>query len=186
MACNPDEILLYIEGELAPADAARVRAHAAGCASCAELLASEQTLERALGSLGDLDCPEGFAAATVTRARCDLTHAVESPRERRKAAFATASLGGLALALLWPTGIFDPLVAALGPAPCITRCLVSGLANYVTGIFMVGRAVSRHVLETRAAMALALVALVALVVLLTVLVSQFHERSSGRDRQRPR
>ena len=55
MSCNAQEILLYIEGELAPSDAARVRGHIAGCAACRELLLAEQALELSLGGLGKFD-----------------------------------------------------------------------------------------------------------------------------------
>ena len=79
MGCNSEEILLYIEGELGPDDAARVRAHTRSCAACREILETELALESALGELKSLEPPPDFATATVRRAQCDVTHALASP-----------------------------------------------------------------------------------------------------------
>jgi hypothetical protein len=176
MGCDREKILQYVEGDLGPEDAARLRTHVGQCAACHKALEAEKELASALGGLDDVDCPEDFATTTVTRARCDLTHAVSSPRERGRAILFSGALSGLAVFLLWPFGLLDPLVRALGPIPCITRCIVSGLAQSGMGALMVCRAVSRHFFEQNDASTVALVMLAVLVVLLGLLLRRYHLR----------
>jgi anti-sigma factor RsiW len=186
MGCDRERILLYVEGELAPEDASRLRAHVAQCPPCRAALDEEQEFASALGGLDDLNCPDGFASATVTKARCDLTHAVSSPHERGRAVLIAAALSGLAVFLLWPTGVLDPIVRALGPLPCISRCVLSGLANSGMGALMVGRAVSRQLFEQHDATNVALLILVGLVVLLAVLLRKYYARGVMGDGNVPR
>jgi anti-sigma factor RsiW len=186
MECDRQQILLYVEGELGPEDASRLRAHVAQCAPCRAALEEEQDLASALGGLGALDCPDDFASATVTKARCDLTHAVSNPRERGRAILIAASLSGLAMFLLWPTGVLDPVVRALGPLPCISRCVVAGLANTGMSALMVGRVVSRHVFERNDASNVALLLLLGLVALLGVLLRRYYTRGVVGDGNGPR
>jgi hypothetical protein len=186
MDCDREKILLYVEGELTPEDASRLRAHVGLCAPCHAALEAEQELASALGGLDDLDCPADFATATVTKARCDLTHAVTNPHERGRAVVITMSLSGIAVFLLWPVGVLDPLVRALGPLPCISRCVISGIANSGMGALMVGRVVSIHVLQQHAATGVALLILVGLVALLGVLLRGYHVRGDVKDAKVPR
>jgi anti-sigma factor RsiW len=179
MGCDREKILLYVEGELAPEDAARLLAHVAQCDPCRAALDDERELARALGGLDDLECPEDFASDTMTRARCDLTQAVSNPRERTRAVLIAAGLSGVAVFLLWPIGLLDPVVRALGPLPCISRCVLAGCAKPAVGAFMVGRAVSRHVFERHDASTVALALLAVLLVLLGLLLRRYHARGAA-------
>ena len=179
MSCNTQEILLYLEGELAPEDAARVRAHVAACAACRELLLAEQELERSLSGLGEVEPPKDFADATVARARCDLTSAVASPRERRRAAAVVASLSATSLLLLWPLGLLDSTLRALAPLRCLSRFAACWLEGSAVGTFIVARTVARHVLdEGRLPGAVILLAL--LIALLVRLLGLYRERVASR------
>lgn len=185
MSCDPRDILLYVEGELSPDDAARVRSHAASCAECRERLAEEQRLVSALDSLGDLPTPAGFADETVTRARCDLTHAVTNPRERRRAAVFVASLAGASALLLWPSGLFSPAITALAPARCFGRFLCGWTGASFSGALIVGRTLAAYALsETRLPIGVA-VALLALVVGLLVALVARDRRADADARRGP-
>jgi anti-sigma factor RsiW len=178
MSCNAHEILLYIEGELAPGDAARVRAHVAVCGPCRELLLAEQSLELSLGGLGTIDPPKDFANATVSRARCDLTSAVASPRERRRAATVVASLSVASLLLLWPTGMIDAAIRSLAPLRCLSRFAFCWLSSSGLGALIVARTISRHVFsDSRLPVGLALVALALLVVLLFRMIGWYRAQA---------
>jgi anti-sigma factor RsiW len=143
MACNPEEILLYIEGELGPEAAARVRAHTAVCTACRELLLTEQALESALGGLRHLEPPPDFTSATVRRAECDVTHCLHSPRERRRAAAISVSLASLALLLLWPAGVYGSAMQTLAPARCMGRFAAGWIQKTALSVFIVCRTLSR-------------------------------------------
>ena len=168
MGCNSEEILLYIEGELGPDDAARVRAHTRSCAACREILETELALESALGELKSLEPPPDFATATVRRAQCDVTHALASPHERRRAAAITASLASVSLLLLWPTGVASSLFAMLGPARCMAKFTCGWLQSWTLSAYIVTRTISRNLLEEASLPVGA--ALAVLVVLLALLV----------------
>lgn len=168
MACDPEDILLYIEGELGPEEAARVRAHTAVCAGCRELLLTEQELESALGGLRDLEPPPDFAAATVRRATCDVASCVMSPSERRRAAAISVALAAVALALLWPTGVYGSVLQAFAPARCMAKFAFRWIQSTGLGAFVVARTLSRGLIEG-ASLPLGAVVVV-LAVLLGVLV----------------
>jgi anti-sigma factor RsiW len=183
MSCDTEEILLYVDGELAPRDAARVRAHIAVCAACRDLFLAEQSLERALDGLGEIDPPEGFADATVTRARCDLTHAVACPRERRRAVAIVATLTTATLFLLWPTGLLDPALRALAPLRCMARFAAARLDNSAMGLLIVGRTVTRHLFdEVRLSVGAVAVLLALLVIALVWLLGRYHGHAGSGER----
>lgn len=180
MACNTDEILLYIEGELGPEAAARVRAHTAVCEACRERLLTEQALESALGGLRDLEPPPDFASATVRRAECDVTACVFSSGERRRAALISVSLATLALLLLWPTGAFGSVLQSLAPARCMGRFLLGWVQSTGLSLFVVARALSSGFIEeTSLPLGAVALVLVGLVGLLVWLISGY--RPSDRD-----
>lgn len=147
MTCNAEQILAYIDGDLSPEDAARVRAHTAVCDACRHLLHSEQALDCALGGLSDFAPPPQFATDTVRRAECDVRHALHSPRERKRAAAVAGGLGSLSLVLLWPTGILSTLLSNLAPLRCLGRFALGWVENSAHSFFIVSRAVSRGALQ---------------------------------------
>lgn len=172
MKCNPEDILLYVEGELAPEDAARVRAHTAECASCREILLTEQALGCALGELRAPEPPAGYANATVLRAKCDVTQTIKCPHERRRAVLISTSMGALAILLLWPIGVLPSLLQTLAPLRCLTRFAIGWVSNAVWSVALVSRTLFRDLFQethlTTTGGALMLVGLVALLVWLVV------------------
>jgi len=181
MACNPEEILLYIEGELGPEEAARVRAHTAVCEACRELLLGEQALESALGGLRDVEPPPDFATATVRRAECDVTFALHSPRERARAAAISVSLASIALLLLWPTGVYGSVLQILKPARCMGRFAMGWIENSALSVFIICRTLSRNLLEESSLPAGAIVGVLALLVtLLAWLIAGYRKHAAGR------
>jgi hypothetical protein len=179
MACNPEEILLYVEGELGPEAAARVRTHTAACAACRELLVTEQALASALGGLADLEPPSNFCSETVRRAECDVTHAFRSRGERRRAAVVTASLAGLSLLLLWPTGVLGASAQALGPLRCMGRFALGWIESSALSVFIIARTVSRSLLhEMSLPTGVALVVLALLVALLAWLIAGYRKHAT--------
>jgi anti-sigma factor RsiW len=147
MACNPEEILRYVDGDLSPDESARVRAHARSCESCREMLETVVALENALGGLRELEPPPDFAAQTVSRARNDVVHAARSPHERRRVVAVGASLASVSLVLLWPSGIAGSLVDYVGPARCLGRFFLSWAGNWALSVFIVTRTLSRDLLD---------------------------------------
>jgi anti-sigma factor RsiW len=183
MACNPEEILLYIEGELGPEEAARVRAHTAACAACRELLLSEQALDSALGGLRDLEPPPDFASDTVRRAQCDVTACVFSPGERRRAALIAVALASLSVLLLWPTGAFASVLQTLAPARCMARFACNWLQSTGLTAFVVARTLSRSFLQVSSLSLGGGVAFFAvLVVLLAWLIAGYRRQDDHGDR----
>jgi anti-sigma factor RsiW len=181
--CDSQDILLYIEGELGPDEAARVRAHTAVCDACRELLLTEQALESALGGLRDLEPPSDFASATVRRAECDVVSALHSPRERRRAAAISASLASLALLLLWPTGVYGSALQSLAPARCLARFATGWIHNTALSAFIVCRTLSRNLLEESSlSVGAVLAVLLLLVSLLAWLIAGYRREMAERGR----
>lgn len=147
MTCNAEQILAYIDGDLSPDDAARVRSHTAVCETCRQLLQSEQALDSALGGLTDFAPPPQFATDTVRRAQCDVHHALHSPRERKRAAAVAGGLGTLSLVLLWPTGILSTILTNLAPLRCLGRFAIGWIESSALSLFIVCKAVSRGALH---------------------------------------
>ena len=147
MTCNVEQILAYIDGDLSPDDAARVRAHTAACESCRQVLQSEQALDSALGGLSAFSPPPEFASETVRRAQCDVGHALRSPREWKRAAAVTGGLGMLSVVLLWPTGILSTVLTNLAPLRCLGRFALGWVESSALSLFIVCKAVSRGALH---------------------------------------
>lgn len=182
MTCNVEEIMLYVEGELGPDDAARVRAHTSTCASCRELLLAEQAFVSALGQIKDVEPPTDFASATVRRAECDVRHALKSPRERRHALLVAVVLGGLSVLLLWPTGVLASVVQSLAPLRCIARFAMSWTGNTALSVFIVSRTISRNLLEATSLPVGAALLLLALVLSVLVwLITGYRSESSPSE-----
>lgn len=183
MGCNTEDILLYIEGELGPEEAARVRAHTAVCTSCRELLTTEQALASALGGLRDLEPPPDFASATVLRAQCDVSHALTSPREWQRAGAVTIGLTTLSLLLLWPTGFFGSVVEMFKPMRCLGRFAVGWVESSALSIFIICRTISRNLLaESALPVGAALAVLVLLLILLVWLIAGYRRFATEDER----
>jgi anti-sigma factor (TIGR02949 family) len=97
----------YLDGDLPPDEADRVRAHLADCPACAAELALADAIQRELRSLPQLDCPPEVLARVREAGRAEvvplvprLTRRQEAPRRR----WLPAAVTGLAAALLLTIG----------------------------------------------------------------------------------
>jgi anti-sigma factor RsiW len=181
MECRPDQIALYVEGELAPRAAASLLAHITYCPACQERLCSEQALARALDELPGLAPPENFASTTVSRARADVSYTLRNPSERRRAYAIAGGLSVLTVALLWPTGLIYPLLAYLAPVRCMTRIAICWTTNAGISAFVVARTLARKLIDESALpWTLAVAAAAALVVLLVWVVVRLRHMPSPR------
>jgi len=68
MSCEPEKVTGYVDGELGPADRARVDAHLAGCGTCARQVAEERALRERLRALAAPEPPHGLAERVSTGA----------------------------------------------------------------------------------------------------------------------
>lgn len=185
MICNTELILAYIDGELSPEDAARVRAHTAACAACRAILQSEQELDAALGGLNQFAPPPEFASATVRRAQCDVGHALRSPRERKVAFLVAGGLAALSLVLLWPTGIGATMLGRLAPLRCMGRFALGWVESTGLSIFIVSRTVSRGLLSAaHLPLTGVLILLGLLVLMLAWMLAGYRDRHAEATRDR--
>lgn len=107
---RPEDLYLYLEGELGPYEARKIEEHAECCAACREALAERRLLHEACASLAPFDVPADFARSVMDR--------LPEPERRPRAwlapiAAATAALAvGLAgFNLFTGLSVFDLLVA---------------------------------------------------------------------------
>lgn len=186
MTCNPEQILAYIEGDLSPDDAARLRAHTAVCDECRQILQSEQELHSALGGMSAFAPPPEFANDTVRRAQCDVGHALHSPRERKRAAAVAGGLGSLSLVLLWPTGILSTMLSSLAPLRCLGRFAIGWVESSALSLFIVSKTVTRGAMHAaHIPVSGVLVLLVFLVVLLAWMLVEYRRQSKVSARSTP-
>lgn len=109
---RPEDLYLYLEGELGAYDAEHLEEHLEACPACREALAERRAFHEAFVSLPPFDVPSGFAASVMERLP-------EPEPEARRAAWlaplvAAASALGIALVGFYAftgTGFVDLLVA---------------------------------------------------------------------------
>lgn len=125
-ACpKPQEWMRLIDGELTENRAAELRAHAAGCSSCARALADVRTLvARIAAPAAALEGSDGLARLL---SRLNAAEALEAPRPRlhgrRAAGVLAVSIAAVAVfAILLPRDAIDPGVfTPRGADPSWTR-----------------------------------------------------------------
>ncbi len=107
---RPEDLYLYLEGELGPYDAAKLEEHVECCDACREALAERRLLHEAFVTLPPFEVPEGFARTVMD--------SLPEPEERPRAWFAPIAAAMAALAvglvgfnLLTGLSVFDILVA---------------------------------------------------------------------------
>ena len=64
---RPEDLYLYLEGELGAFDAGHLEEHLEACPDCRRTLAERRLLHEAFTSLPPLEVPHGFAAAVLER-----------------------------------------------------------------------------------------------------------------------
>ena len=62
---RPEELYLYLEGELGPYDARKLEEHLECCAACRDALAERRLLHEAFTSLPPFEVPDGFARSVM-------------------------------------------------------------------------------------------------------------------------
>jgi anti-sigma factor RsiW len=107
---RPEDLYLYLEGELGPYDARKLEEHVECCAACRDALAERRLLHEAFTSLAPFEVPAEFARSVMD--------SLPAPEPRAKAWLAPvgAAVGALAVGLAGfylATGlsVFDLLVA---------------------------------------------------------------------------
>lgn len=104
MSCNglsPEELVAWLDGECAAAEAARVQSHVAACAECrreAELLRGSAAL---LARLPGLAAPAGFETRVVAAARAVPASSGRMFRLRPRVAAAAAAIVAVAAGVWW-------------------------------------------------------------------------------------
>ena len=115
---RPEDLYLYLEGELGPYEAAKLEEHLDCCAGCREALAERRLLHEAFTTLPPIEVPADFARSVMD--------SLPEPETRPLAWPAPLVAGGAALAvglvgysLFTGLSVFDMLVAlnrAIGQA----------------------------------------------------------------------
>lgn len=113
-ACpRPEDLYLYLEGELGPYDTARIEEHVECCAACREALEERRLLHEAFTSLPPFAVPKGFARSVMD--------SLPEPETRRAgwlspflAALASLTVGLLGFHLFTGTSLAEVLIAVNG------------------------------------------------------------------------
>jgi predicted anti-sigma-YlaC factor YlaD len=110
---RPENLYLYLEGELGPYDAAKLEEHIECCAACREALADRRVFHEAFTSLPPFEVPDDFARSVMD----DLPE----PEVRKAgwlapliAAVSALSVGLLGFNLFTGTSVLEVLVAVNG------------------------------------------------------------------------
>jgi hypothetical protein len=107
---RPEDLYLYLEGELGPYEAAKLEEHLDCCAECREALAERRLLHEAFTTLPPFEVPAGFAGSVMD--------SLPEPEPRPLGWLAPLVAGVMALAvglvgfsLFTGLSVFDMLVA---------------------------------------------------------------------------
>ncbi len=110
---RPENLYLYLEGELGPYDAAKLEEHIEGCAACRDALAERRVLHEAFTGLPPFEVPEDFARSVMDN--------LPEPEVRKAgwlapliAAVSALSVGLLGFNLFTGTSVLEVLVAVNG------------------------------------------------------------------------
>ena len=110
---RPENLYLYLEGELGPYDAAKLEEHLEGCAACRDALAERRVLHEAFTGLPPFEVPEDFARSVMD--------SLPEPEVRKAgwlapiiAAVSALSVGLLGFNLFTGTSVLEVLVAVNG------------------------------------------------------------------------
>jgi predicted anti-sigma-YlaC factor YlaD len=110
---RPENLYLYLEGELGPYDAAKLEEHVEGCAACRDALAERRVLHEAFTGLPPFEVPEDFARSVMD--------SLPEPEVRKAgwlapliAAVSALSVGLLGFNLFTGTSALEVLVAVNG------------------------------------------------------------------------
>ena len=110
---RPENLYLYLEGELGPYDAAKLEEHLEGCAACRDALAERRVLHEAFTGLPPFEVPEDFARSVMD--------SLPEPEVRKAgwlapliAAVSALSIGLLGFNLFTGTSVLEVLVAVNG------------------------------------------------------------------------
>jgi anti-sigma factor RsiW len=110
---RPEDLYLYLEGELGPYEAAKLEEHVECCEACRDALGERRLLHEAFTTLSPFEVPDGFARSVMER--------LPEPETRPLAwlapllaSAAALSVGLAGFYLFTGLGVFDILVALNG------------------------------------------------------------------------
>ena len=110
---RPEDLYLYLEGELGPYDARKLEEHVECCAACREALAERRLLHEAFTTLPPFEVPAGFAKSVMD--------SLPEPEAAKAgwlnpllAGTAALAVGLLGFYLLTGTSLIEVLVAVNG------------------------------------------------------------------------
>ncbi len=107
---RPENLYLYLEGELGPYDARKLEEHIECCPACRDALAEKRLLHEAFTTLPPFEVPEGF-----TRSVMDSLPEPEARKARwlapLVAAMAALAVGLLGFRIFTGQSVFDVLIA---------------------------------------------------------------------------
>jgi hypothetical protein len=142
---RPEDLYLYLEGEMGPYDAAKLEEHVECCEACREALAERRLLHEAFVSLPPFEVPDGFARSVM--------ESLPAPETRPLAwlapliaSAAALSVGLLGFNLFTGLSVFDILVALNGffgqavaqVTPAVVKAIkVTGIVLKVAGDILV-------------------------------------------------
>jgi len=110
---SPDELAAYHDGELPPAEAARLQDHLLLCESCTELLLDLEALRGDPGFGGQRPAPAAEIEAVLRGLRAQAARSAPRPRERPRPGREIQWLRALAASLLVAVGGLSLWVASL-------------------------------------------------------------------------
>lgn len=102
-----ERLSAWLDGELVPADRARVDAHLAACGECSAFLADLAAADRAAASL-PAEAPEGYFDGFAARVRWRIEAGAAAARSRRLPAWTWAAAAALVLAVITPLTLRQP------------------------------------------------------------------------------
>lgn len=149
-ACDAERIVLYLEGELSPAEELSMEKHLALCASCVEELNSQKQVLRALDfafeERDEVDLPEDFAKVVAVRAESRVS-GLRCPRERSRALFLCAALFVCVLVGLGAEAekIFEAFAHFGGAVAAVGGFVFRLTADVGIGAAVILRAIGSHV-----------------------------------------
>lgn len=181
-ACQSEEIIAYLDGDMDAHAHDRMERHLTECARCAAELKAQRRLLREIDFMltddGGVELPANFAQVVAKRAQSDMS-GVREKRERRRALYLCAALGLLSFVLLGGArlreSVFAPLQAVWKTAAALFAFLGHALYDAGAGVAVLTRGFGWHLLFESRFLGLSLLLLFASALfLLSRMISGYH------------
>ena len=179
--CETENIVAYIEGDLAPALRLDLEEHLKECEACVSELRAQRVfmreLDSALASPFDLAVPENFAQVVAVHAKSDMRGMRDRAEHARALRFCIV-LGLAAFALLGVASskaVLLSLKAIVGKVFGVLGFFGEAIFNAAAGFTVVSRVVSRGLItDSRFAGLAGLVLVVFFIAILSRLIARYH------------